>query len=303
MVSAFAHAQPGWWYLPWLPVLFAPWLLLPWLWKYLWRSMRHPGDTGLRLCLVWLLSTLLLMSITSGKQLKYLLPVLPAFALLVSRVLSLAEQQGATRRPRALAVLLLLGGMFLVAAPSLFAAPPWAGSVSPLWGGALIAGAVALALMKPLRMEQYPVMVAVLSAGVLSIVYLGVFRIAAPAYDLREASRVIAAAQAAGRPVASSVRVSRPVRFLRPAGAPHREPAPGAGAGMVQGTPGGLCHRLLSRPGGRTLRRRLRPTLSRRPSGDLGGSRACGRSDAFTVECRTGPPFPLPACPQPRFRS
>jgi 4-amino-4-deoxy-L-arabinose transferase-like glycosyltransferase len=230
VVNAFAHAHPGWWYLPWLPVLFAPWLLLPWLWKYLWRSMRHPGDTGLRLCRVWLLSTLLLMSLASGKQLKYLLPVLPAFALLVSRMLSLAGQQGRTRQPRALAVLLLLGGIFLVAAPSLFAAPPWAGSVSPLWGGALIAGAAALALMKPLRLEQYPIMVAVLSTGVLAIVYLGVFRIAAPAYDLRAASRVVAAAQAAGRPVASLSdyhgqfgfygRLAHPIENLPPEQAP-----------------------------------------------------------------------------------
>jgi hypothetical protein len=90
----------------------------------------------------------------------------------------------------------------------------------------LIAGAVALALMKPLRLEQYPVMVAVLSAGVLSIVYLGVFRTAAPAYDLREASRVIAAAEAAGRPVASLSeyhgqfgfygRLARPIENLPP---------------------------------------------------------------------------------------
>jgi hypothetical protein len=52
-------------------------------------------------------------------------------------------------------------------------------------------------------MEQYPLVVSVLSAGILAIVYLGVFRNAAPAYDLREASRVIAVAEAEGRSVAS----------------------------------------------------------------------------------------------------
>ena len=226
VVNAFAHAHPGWWYLPWLPVLFAPWLLLPWLWRPLLRSPRDPQDEGVRFCSVWLLSALLVMSLMSGKQLKYLLPLLPAFALLVARVLSLAESQGMSRRPRALAILPGLSGIFLAAAPFLVDAPPWVNSVNPLWGGVLIAGAVLLVMSKPLRMEQYPLAVAVLSAGILAIVYLGVFRIAAPAYDLREASRVIAAAEAAGRPVASLSdyhgqfgfygRLARPIENLPP---------------------------------------------------------------------------------------
>ena len=230
MVSAIAHAHPGWWYLIWLPVLFAPWLLLPWLWRSLLQSLRDPRDAGVRFCAVWLLSTLLVMSLPSGKQLKYLLPLLPAFALLVARALSLAEQQGGTRPPRALAVLLGLSGLFLAAAPFLITTPPWVGSVSPLWGGALMAGAAALALMKPLRMAQYPLAVALLSSAVIAIVYLGVFRTAAPAYDLREASWVIAAAQATGRPVASLSdyhgqfdfygRLTRPIESLRPKQAP-----------------------------------------------------------------------------------
>jgi hypothetical protein len=148
-------------------------------------------------------STLLVMSLVSGKQLKYLLPLLPPFALLVARVLSLAEQQGMARRPQVLAGLLLLCGLFLAVAPILISAPPWVGSVNPIWGGVLIAGAVAVFVSPSLRMAQYPLAVALLSAGVLASVYLGVFRRAAPAYDLREASRVIAAAEAAGRPVVS----------------------------------------------------------------------------------------------------
>jgi len=226
VVSAFAHAHPWWWYLPWLPVLFAPWLLLPWLWRPLLRTLRDPEDAGVRFCGVWLLSTLLVMSLMSGKQLKYLLPLLPAFALLVARVLSLAEQQGMARRPQALAGLLLLSGLFLAVAPILISAPPWVGSVNPLWGGVLIAGAVALFVSPSLRMAQYPLAVALLSAGVLASVYLGVFRLAAPAYDLREASRVIAAAESAGRPVASLSdyhgqfgfygRLARPIEHLSP---------------------------------------------------------------------------------------
>jgi 4-amino-4-deoxy-L-arabinose transferase-like glycosyltransferase len=230
VVSAFAHAHPWWWYLPWLPVLFAPWLLLPWMWRPLQRSLRDPQDVGVRFIGVWLLSTLLLMSLMSGKQLKYLLPLLPAFALLVARVLSQAEQQGMTRQPRVLAGLLGLSGLFLAVAPFLIAAPPWVSSVSPLWGGVLIAGAVLLVLSKPLRMEQYPLAVSAVSAVILASVYLGVFRIAKTAYDLRAASRVIAAAEAAGQPVASLSdyhgqfgfygRLARPIENLHAAQAP-----------------------------------------------------------------------------------
>jgi len=85
---------------------------------------------------------------------------------------------------------------------------------------------VALFVSSPLRMAQYPLAVALLSAGVLASVYLGVFRLAAPAYDVREASRVIAAAEAAGRPVASLSdyhgqfefygRLARPIEHLSP---------------------------------------------------------------------------------------
>jgi 4-amino-4-deoxy-L-arabinose transferase-like glycosyltransferase len=226
LVSAFAHAHPWWWYFPWLPVLLAPWLLLPWLWRPLLQSLHGPHDAGVRLCLVWLMCTLLLMSLVSGKQLKYMLPVLPPFALLVARVLSRAEQAGMARRPRALAGLLLLSGIFLATAPFMFVSPPWVGLVNPLWGVALIVGTVPLAIMKPLRMVHYPLAVAVLSAAVMAVLYLGVLRIAAPAYDIRAASHVVAAAQAAGQPVASLSnyhgqfdfygRLARPIAELRP---------------------------------------------------------------------------------------
>ncbi len=226
VVNALAHAHPWWWYFPWLPVLFAPWLLLPWLWRPLWRALCAPRDAGTSLCLVWLVSTLLIMSLVSGKQLKYLLPLLPAFALLVARVLSQAEHAGMTQRPRALAGLMLLSGISLAAAPFVFASPPWAGSLSPLWGLALGVSAVPLAVMKPLRMAQYPLAVVLLSVGVMAVVSLGVFRVATPAYDLREASRVIATAEAAGQPVASLSgyhgqfgfygRLARPIENLSP---------------------------------------------------------------------------------------
>ena len=202
LVQSFAHAHPVWWYLPWLPVLFAPWILLPWLWARIcrWDILQ---DEGLRLCLAWLLSVVFLLSLVSGKQLKYLLPVLPAFALLVARVLSLAEDRTIDRRPWLLGGSLVIVGVLLMVLPFVLKTAGWINTIHPLWGGLLVAAAIAFIMQQPMRPVQYPLRITLLSAFVIGIVHVGIFRIAAPAYDLQAASRVIATAQADGRSIAS----------------------------------------------------------------------------------------------------
>lgn len=202
MVQSFAHAHPVWWYLPWLGVLFAPWLLLPWLWSAVWHA--RPGrDAGLRLCLLWMVSTFLFMSLVSGKQLKYLLPLLPAFALLLARVISGLEGVVIRRRDWFLAAVLLLCGLLLIVLPRSLDQAPWIADVQPLWGGLLMAAAVALLLLRPVSASGYPLRMALLSVFVTGLVYVGIFRTAAPAYDMQAVSRAIATAQANGLTVAS----------------------------------------------------------------------------------------------------
>lgn len=85
MVSSFAHARP--WY--WLAVTL-PLVLFPWIWSpALWRGLRRADLTNpaLRLCALWGLSGLVLFSLISGKQVHYLMPELPAVALLFARTL------------------------------------------------------------------------------------------------------------------------------------------------------------------------------------------------------------------------
>ena len=202
MVQSFAHAHPVWWYLPWLGVLFAPWVLLPWLWSAVWHA--RPGhDAGLRLCLVWMASTFLFMSLVSGKQLKYLLPLLPAFALLLARVISGLEGVVIRRRDWLPAAVLLLCGLLLIVLPHSLDQAPWIADVQPLWGGLLMAAAVALLLLRPVSASGYPLRMALLSVFVTGLVYVGIFRTAAPAYDMLAVSRAIATAQANGFTVAS----------------------------------------------------------------------------------------------------
>jgi 4-amino-4-deoxy-L-arabinose transferase-like glycosyltransferase len=109
--QSFAHQRPVWWYLAMLPLACLPWTL----WPPLWRSARGlTVDSGLRFCAVQSVSALLFFSMVSGKQLHYLLPLLPMLALPASRALSLAKPM-VTRKDQApfsllavMSVLLLL---------------------------------------------------------------------------------------------------------------------------------------------------------------------------------------------------
>ncbi|MGB5987149.1 MAG: hypothetical protein WBG37_17730, partial [Desulfobacterales bacterium] len=85
MARSFAHRQPVWWYLPLLPLV-----LLPWIGQWpLWCNLkRFAGDPGTRFCLIWAGLSLLGLSLISGKQIHYLIPILPPLALLAARRLA-----------------------------------------------------------------------------------------------------------------------------------------------------------------------------------------------------------------------
>ena len=200
--QSFAHAHPWWWYLPWVPLLLVPWLLLPWLWSPLAALMRTP-DAGMRLCLCWILPALVLLSFISGKQSKYLLPLLPAVALLVARAVGMLSGRRLARRPWLLAAAVFLAGAVLAGVPFYSGMAPWLANIHPAWGVGIMAIAVVLVLFRPWRAENTPPVMAVLAVSVLGLFQAGVFRAGVPSYDLRPVSRLLATAQAADRPVAN----------------------------------------------------------------------------------------------------
>src|SRR6185312_8800785 len=73
--AQFAHQRPWWWYLPLVPVLLLPWLLTlrapKGAWAGLWR-----GRFG-RFVWCWWVVPLMAFCAISGKQIHYLLPLLP----------------------------------------------------------------------------------------------------------------------------------------------------------------------------------------------------------------------------------
>lgn len=92
MAQSFAHERPWWFYVAVLPVLLFPFAWSPAVWKAVPRlSAREPG---VRLCLVWAGAALALFSLISGKQAHYLLPELPAAALLLARALRPGDTAG-----------------------------------------------------------------------------------------------------------------------------------------------------------------------------------------------------------------
>lgn len=116
LAHSFAHRRPWWWYLPLVPVLLLPWLLTlrapRTAWVGLWR-----GRFG-RFLWCWWVLPFVAFSAISGKQIHYLLPLLPAWTLAGAWLL---QREGARLRPLLFALLALLVGAGMVALPWLAA--------------------------------------------------------------------------------------------------------------------------------------------------------------------------------------
>lgn len=225
MVHAFQHARPWWWYLVLLPIILLPWSLWPPLWRALAATGRKP-DTSERFCLAWLLPGLIGFSAISGKQVHYLIPLLPGFALLASRALSRAAPQIDRRGVPALVLApWICLGLALAIAPALPALlgslspalasdlPQWVAQLSPAGGLALVALAFGCAPLLRSRLAPGPApglapriaaqRLAALTVAATAILHAGpVHDIASPAFDARPLARTIAALRADGVTVA-----------------------------------------------------------------------------------------------------
>ena len=148
--ESFAHGRPWWFYGPVAMALLLPWLLWPPLWAALRRWTAMGVDSGIRFCLAWAIPTLVVMSAVSGKQFYYLVPSLPALALLLARIVSGATaggplERGATAALFAVPLLALLAIALLPVAmhasdmgPSMAKLAAWS-AVAPMVAGIVIA--------------------------------------------------------------------------------------------------------------------------------------------------------------------
>lgn len=100
--NAFDHARPWYWYLPLLPLVVFPWPLLR-----IWRGPIQASPLE-RFALVGSLPAIVLLSLVSGKQVHYLMPILPFVALWLAARLSRLEPRRSTAQSLFLAACALL---------------------------------------------------------------------------------------------------------------------------------------------------------------------------------------------------
>lgn len=233
LVDSFAHRQPFYWYLPWLPLLLFPWSLWPPVWRALAR-LRHRSGWQSRLLLAWIIPAFAGFSFISGKQVHYLLPLLPGFALLAARGLDDVEDGLNSRRswrdqwPVGAAILIIAGILLWIPARAAVYHhfPAWVAAISPITA----LGAVVCALISLLPMPSVEGQTRLLTGvaiALVAILLVGIGRYAAPYYDLRGAARFVASIQARHEPVAHVGkyhdrfqflgRLTRPVTVIGPA--------------------------------------------------------------------------------------
>ena len=132
MVHAFAHRRPPWWYLPWLPALLLPWAAWPAAWRA-GRDALRLDDRGLRFTVAWAIPALVGFSLVSGKQVHYILPLLPAAALALARALD--GRPGMKVVPRVTLAFALVLSAAELASPRFLASEnlrPWAARLATL---------------------------------------------------------------------------------------------------------------------------------------------------------------------------
>ena len=99
-----SHTRPFYFYLPLLPLLFMPWLLFPAFWRgAIELKAKFTASEGMRFLLVWFIPVFISFSCIGGKQLHYLVPLLPAVILFIT----LALQKVTTRRLAMIAAILI----------------------------------------------------------------------------------------------------------------------------------------------------------------------------------------------------
>lgn len=94
MVKAFAHSRPFYWYFLLTPLLFMPWFF----WLPLWRRKKKSFDYATTFCICAIFPALFLLSLVSGKQIHYVLPILPTCSLLIARAVTGTAQRSVSDR-------------------------------------------------------------------------------------------------------------------------------------------------------------------------------------------------------------
>ncbi|PPD31869.1 MAG: glycosyltransferase [Methylomonas sp.] len=191
-INTKIHARSFSWYLPFVPLMIFPWLTWPRLWQNL-RLASIKQDNGLRFCLVWLLSTLLIFSALPSKQIHYLIPILPAFALICARILCHLDEQRNLLPELTPALFMALIGVFLVLLPKVpgLSTLQWVQLVEPYWGAGVFIIALSLAGLVVHFRKLSVMSLATALVGSAFIGFIFFFQYTGLQYNLRQAALLI----------------------------------------------------------------------------------------------------------------
>jgi 4-amino-4-deoxy-L-arabinose transferase-like glycosyltransferase len=236
VAGSLGHGRPVWFLLALLPVLLFPW---GWSWR-LWRAL--PGtafaDAGGRFCAIWAVSGLVLFSVIGGKQLHYLMPELPAVALLMARAMSPALRPS---RGGSLAFLppVLIGAAALAFAIGLVPVTGALADLRPLWPVLLFA-AVCFGLAG--ATWRLPLLPGHLTLGLglaLALHLLVAMTALAPGFSARPIANRLAGYAPQGIAVVG-MPYEAEFNFAARLTAPVATPAPDALSGWMAAHPGGV---------------------------------------------------------------
>ncbi|WP_347987210.1 glycosyltransferase family 39 protein [Methylomonas sp. AM2-LC] len=202
-IASEIHSRPLFWYIQFLPLVLFPWLFWPRFWKNV-LKMEFSIDKGLRFCWLWLLSGLVIFSLLPSKQIHYLLPILPAFALLTTRVLLKNAQAANLSAELVLPTVFALVGIFLMLLPHVpgLSNLKWVQVIEIGWGVAILV--IALIMVAVTVFWRQLSVISVSTALVVSVFvgFIYFFRYTGLAYDLRPAALQLQGLYARGIPCA-----------------------------------------------------------------------------------------------------
>jgi 4-amino-4-deoxy-L-arabinose transferase-like glycosyltransferase len=211
--SSFAHARPWWWFLAVLPGLVLPWTLWPASWSSIRGLLDIRKDNAIRFCLIWFVPAFVTFSAISGKQLHYLLPIFPALALILGRLLvdhhgrdpdKTSWQRWGLHIPGALFIVI---GLVMAAIPfsaHLFDLQDAIGDIDFIWGLvlALFSFAVLFLTRSTTTLMGRLATLSILSTALVVCVHLSLQPALAQRFDLQPVSQKLAEWQRAGIPLA-----------------------------------------------------------------------------------------------------
>lgn len=203
----FASAHPSWWYLLLTPVVFLPWSILPLNWARLWHIRAEQRNAGMNFCVVWIVSVLMLLSLFDMKQPQFLLPVLPAGALMTAHLLLNEELRnyGNDSALSGMMIPLILFGSLAAILPKLPRVdflPQILWDISPFVGVAMVIVGIALAWLPLKEVRRRTANTALIGVFFALLIVVGAGSQFNASYRVNEAALVIRQAQDANRPVA-----------------------------------------------------------------------------------------------------